>query len=73
MTNTEKNITEQYLYRDKVRNGIIGFGIKDRFDELLDMPGHSDEKYLLYAGRIEAAEGVMTCNCFRSIFGKIAA
>ncbi len=58
LTNGEKNIAERNLYCDQVKNSIIGFGIKDRYNEFIDESNNVVDKYILYAGRIEAAKGV---------------
>ena len=58
LTNAEKVIAEQHLYGDAVTNNIIGFGISDMFSKLSFKTINSKEKYILYAGRIEAAKGV---------------
>ena len=58
LTNAEKNIAERNLYHAGVQSSIIGFGVKDRFDEFALSATGSVERYILYAGRIEAAKGV---------------
>jgi glycosyltransferase involved in cell wall biosynthesis len=58
LTDAEKNIAERNLYGDKVRSRIIGFGIDDQFEKISSAHKSAGEKYVLYAGRIEAAKGV---------------
>jgi glycosyltransferase involved in cell wall biosynthesis len=58
LTNAEKNIAEHNLYCSEVNSRVIGFGIDDKLDTFARTPGTPGEKYVLYAGRIEAAKGV---------------
>jgi glycosyltransferase involved in cell wall biosynthesis len=57
LSESEKDIAEKNIYRDKVKSEIIGFGIKDCY-ESVPMFAETGDEYVLYMGRLEVAKGV---------------
>ncbi|MFH0976565.1 MAG: glycosyltransferase [Spirochaetota bacterium] len=59
LTNAEKNIAEQFIYSNSVKNNVIGFGIMDRLDEFSANFENINGQYILYAGRLEEGKGLI--------------
>lgn len=56
LTKAERDLAIRSIYRAKVKNSIIGFGLEDK---KIQPSKNVKEKYILYAGRIEQAKGIL--------------
>lgn len=58
LTHEERKLTEDLLYESRVAGDVIGFGLEDKFEVITPLQEIKNEKYFLYAGRLEKGKGV---------------